>query len=179
MACPTADVVPYVALKQTHWGTHSLTMAIRALLEFALEDSLNQRFMLLSESDVPLYPATVVWLQLINEQQSRIRACPGPLVSSAYSQFPLAQQRASSRLIYITNLVLQAKSQPSRWSGSLQESTVGVHHWRHSDAWFCLIRRHAEAISDDTEVVREFAENCEHLGGDATRYVPLEAHSYL
>lgn len=69
--------------EQTHWGTHSLTIAIRALLEFSLEDSLNQRFVLLSESDVPLYPATVVWLQLMNEQQSRIRACPGPLVSIA------------------------------------------------------------------------------------------------
>ena len=56
-------------------------MAIRALLEFALEDRLNQRFALLSESDIPLYPATVVWLQLMNEQQSRIRSCPGPLVS--------------------------------------------------------------------------------------------------
>ena len=65
---------------QTHWGTHSLTVAIRALLEFALEDTLNQRFVLLSESDVPLYPATVFWLQLMAEPDSRIRACPGPLV---------------------------------------------------------------------------------------------------
>ena len=66
-------------------------------------------------------------------------------------------------------LLLQAKSEPGRWVGSLHESTVGVQHWRRSDTWFCLIRRHAEAVSDDAEVIRDFAENCEHFGSNATR----------
>ena len=65
---------------QMHWGTHSLTVAIRALLEAAVEDSLNQRFVLLSESDVPLYPATVTYMQLMAEADSRVRACRGALV---------------------------------------------------------------------------------------------------
>ena len=65
---------------QTQWGTHSLTLAVRALLEAAVDDRLNQRFVLLSEADVPLYPATVFYLQLMAEQDSRIRACRGALV---------------------------------------------------------------------------------------------------
>ena len=66
---------------QTQWGTHSLTKAILLLLETALEEPLNQRFVLLSESDIPLYPPAVVWLQLTTEQKSRIHACSDHFVS--------------------------------------------------------------------------------------------------
>lgn len=51
--------------------------AIRALLRAALAAPHNQQFLLLSESEVPLYPAAVVWRQLIGEDQSRINACKG------------------------------------------------------------------------------------------------------
>lgn len=67
-------------LAQTRWGTHSLTIAIRALLKEALNDAQNQRFVLLSEWDIPLYPPRVVYLQLMAEYASRINACPGPMV---------------------------------------------------------------------------------------------------
>lgn len=45
------------------------------LLRAALKDPLNQRFVLLSETCVPLYPAAVVWAQLMGEPRSRVNAC--------------------------------------------------------------------------------------------------------
>ena len=41
----------------------------------ALADPLNQRFVLLSETCVPLYPAPLVWAQLQGETRSRVNAC--------------------------------------------------------------------------------------------------------
>ena len=45
------------------------------LFTVALEDRLNERFMLLSEACIPMYPATVVWAELLSEGRSRINAC--------------------------------------------------------------------------------------------------------
>ena len=47
----------------TSWG--DTIEAMRALLRAALADPLNQRFLTLSDSDVPLYPATLTYLQLM------------------------------------------------------------------------------------------------------------------
>ena len=73
---------------QTAWGTHSLTKAALLLMEMALEEPLNQRFVLLSESDIPLYPPAVVWLQLMSEKKSRIHACSDHFVSPLASPAP-------------------------------------------------------------------------------------------
>lgn len=51
------------------------------MLAQALLDPLNQRFVLLSETCVPLYPAPLVWVQLQGETRSRLNAC-------AYSSDP-------------------------------------------------------------------------------------------
>lgn len=154
---------------QTHWGTHSLTVAIRALLEFALEDALNQRFVLLSESDVPLYPATVFWSQLMAEPDSRIRACPGPLVR--WHACLWGHACGSMRTAHACMHAAQKEYKPERWAGDIQTSTMGLHHWRRSDTWLALTRRHAELIAGDTQIVEEFAANCEHTGWNASRHV--------
>ncbi len=49
--------------------------AERALLAAALSDPLNQRFVLLSDSCLPLYPPATIYLQLVAEQRSRVNAC--------------------------------------------------------------------------------------------------------
>lgn len=49
--------------------------AERNLMGAALKDELNERFVLLSESCIPLYPATLIWAQLLSEPRSRIHAC--------------------------------------------------------------------------------------------------------
>ena len=48
------------------------------LLRAALEDPANARFVLLSETCVPLYPAPVVWAQLQGQNRSRVNACAHP-----------------------------------------------------------------------------------------------------
>ena len=45
------------------------------LLRAALVNPRNQRFVLLSETCVPLYPAAVVWAQLMGERRSRMNTC--------------------------------------------------------------------------------------------------------
>jgi len=60
---------------QTWWGSPRVSIAERLLLREALKEPRNQRFLLLSDSDVPLYPPTVVWQQLMGEGKSRIDGC--------------------------------------------------------------------------------------------------------
>ena len=47
-------------------------------MEAALGQPLNERFVLLSENCIPLYPASLVWAQLLSQPLSRIHACAKP-----------------------------------------------------------------------------------------------------
>lgn len=49
--------------------------AERRLLTAALRQPRNQRFMLLSEACLPLYPPHVVWAEAFASQLSRVHAC--------------------------------------------------------------------------------------------------------
>ena len=49
--------------------------ALKELISAALKDPLNQKFMLLSESGIPLYPGETMWVELMVEEKSRINAC--------------------------------------------------------------------------------------------------------
>lgn len=53
----------------------SMIDAARTLLAVALADPLNIKFILLSETDVPLYPPTLIYQQLVSEPLSRMDAC--------------------------------------------------------------------------------------------------------
>ena len=59
----------------TSWGSHSLVAATRYLLWEAYQDPLNTHFVLLSESDVPLYDPLTMWQQLQTEKNSRWEPC--------------------------------------------------------------------------------------------------------
>ena len=56
---------------QTKWGTHSLSKATRLLLTAALQNPLNQRFVLMCGTSIPLRPARFTYTQLLAEQRSR------------------------------------------------------------------------------------------------------------
>jgi hypothetical protein len=45
------------------------------MLREALKEPRNQRFLLLSDSGVPLYPPTAMWQHLMGISKSRINAC--------------------------------------------------------------------------------------------------------
>lgn len=63
-------------MAQVEYGEHSMVEAVRQLLRAGLEEYANSKFALLSDSCVPLYPPTVVYLQLMAEPRSRLNACP-------------------------------------------------------------------------------------------------------
>ena len=58
----------------TKWGHHSLVEATRNLLEEAFKDPANQRFLLLSETHIPLWDPLTVYRVAMNEQRSSINA---------------------------------------------------------------------------------------------------------
>jgi Core-2/I-Branching enzyme len=57
------------------WSHHSEVTAIKELVKAALVDPLNQKFVTLSESSIPLYPAITTYQVLRSEPESRINAC--------------------------------------------------------------------------------------------------------
>jgi hypothetical protein len=60
----------------TLWGHHSLVEATRNLLAKAFEDPANERFVLLSETHIPIWDPLSVYRVLTNEQRSSINAFP-------------------------------------------------------------------------------------------------------
>ena len=61
--------------------------AERRLLQAALRDPLNQRFVLLSEACLPMYPPHLLWAQLMAEQKARVNACAAPTAEDAERRF--------------------------------------------------------------------------------------------
>ena len=64
---------------QVEWGSHTLVQATRELMRAGLADPLNQKFVLLSEACLPLYPPAALYVQMLSEDRSRVNSCgPGP-----------------------------------------------------------------------------------------------------
>lgn len=119
------NLVP--AFLQTRWGTHSLTAAIRALLKEALNDAMNHRFVLLSEWDIPLYPPTVIYVQLMAEQHSRITACPGPMVRSQFHHLLRVHMWFQAQInLFPCFSVLWPKPRPYLVTWSLKDLCTGL-----------------------------------------------------
>lgn len=114
----------------TVWGTISLVTAERMLLEEALKDPSNKQFLLISDSDIPLYDPLTFYQQLMHEDKSRTKACKtGPL--SEY-----------------------------RWNRFMGIYGVHHQLWRKSSQWFGLMRKHAEAVMQDKNVYNAFRRFC-------------------
>ncbi|KAL4426019.1 hypothetical protein ABPG75_010035 [Micractinium tetrahymenae] len=114
----------------TGWGDISLVEATRNLLWEAFRDPLNQRFILLSESDIPLYDPLTLHQQLLAEDKSRVNAC---LHNNRFER---------------------------RWSNIMKTEHMNASHWRKSTQWIGLTRAHAELVLRDEEVYRSFESGC-------------------
>lgn len=113
----------------TKWGHHSLVEATRELLLKAFEDPANQRFMLLSESHIPLWDPLTIYRMSMNEERSFINAW------------------------------WHDDMNINRWTKKM-EPYVPKKHWRKSQQWFSLIRKHASLILEDTEIFKVFNDYC-------------------
>ena len=60
---------------QASWGGFELVDIAKELFRAALAEAANRKMVLLSESCLPLYPATLTYTQLLSEPKSRINAC--------------------------------------------------------------------------------------------------------
>lgn len=112
------------------WGSHQLVEATRNLLWEAFRDPLNQRFVLLSESDIPLYDPLTLHQQLLADAKSRINAC------------------------------WNKRRFEDRWTWRMGSPNLHEVHWRKGGQWFGLLRRHVGLVLHDAEVFRRFEEHC-------------------
>ena len=70
-------MIPVICLCSAAEGMHQSDGCLLCcrLLSAALKDPLNQRFVLVSESCIPLHSPAVMWSQLMADNRSRINAC--------------------------------------------------------------------------------------------------------
>lgn len=114
----------------TEWGAHTLVEATRHLLWEAFKDPLNTRFLLLSESDIPIYDPLTMYQQLQAENSSRLDTC------------------------------VHESTSPWRWHPRMETKRLKFHHWRKSPQWMTLTREHVELALSDKEVYRMFERHC-------------------
>jgi hypothetical protein len=117
-----ADFNPVVAMIQVvKWGEFNMVEAERRLLANALLDWSNQRFVLLSESCIPLFNFSTIYNYLMGSKKTFVEAydLPGPVGQGRYNP----------------------KMRP----------TIKLEQWRKGSQWFEMDRELAiEVISDST-----------------------------
>jgi hypothetical protein len=121
------------------WGEPSMIYAMRELIWFAFQDPLNQRFVLLSESDIPIYGPLPFYHEMMSETKSRV------------------------------DTSLKLPSDKYRWHFRFMCGTPPIleRDWRKSSQWFTLIRDHAELVLQDTGIYRSFERFCTSFWDDA------------
>ncbi|CAN0876185.1 Glycosyltransferase BC10 [Linum grandiflorum] len=77
------------------WGKFNMMEAERRLLANALLDISNQRFVLLSESCIPLFNFSTVYSYLINSHHVHVEAYDSPAARSRYTQDMLPEMKIS------------------------------------------------------------------------------------
>ena len=115
---------------QTSWGAHTLVEATRNLLWEAYRDPLNTRFLLVSESDLPIYDPFTLYQQVQAETRSRLDTCR------------------------------HEKTSPWRWDPRMETARLRFYHWRKSPQWMSMIREHVGLVLNDEEVYRKFERHC-------------------
>ncbi|EFN57293.1 hypothetical protein CHLNCDRAFT_143889 [Chlorella variabilis] len=121
------------------WGTHALAAAAKRLVEAAVLDQRNERFVLVGDTTVPLYHPALMWQQLMHDARSRLDSC-------WHEDLHLMRRRYN----------------PTAMSSDRFKPDL---HWRKSSQWFVLNRKHADLVAADREVVSLFGKHC-NVGWD-------------
>jgi len=116
------------------WGSADLVQATRFLLWEAFRDPSNQRFILMSESDLPLFHPLVFYRQILGEERSRANAWPRPRG--------------------------QLDTWRWTWRMAMPPYLIAAGFWRKSSQFFSLIRSHAELVLRDKDVFLGFQKYC-------------------
>ncbi|XP_004503748.1 glycosyltransferase BC10 isoform X1 [Cicer arietinum] len=124
------------------WGTVTLADAERRLLANALLDFSNERFVLLSESCIPVYNFPTVYKYLTNSAHSFVESYDDP---SRYGR--------------------------GRYSRSMLPD-IQLKHWRKGSQWFELKRALAVYIVSDTRYYSLFRKYCKPACYPDEHYIP-------
>ncbi|CAM8902273.1 unnamed protein product [Rhodiola kirilowii] len=131
-----------VPSQEVQWGTSSMIDAERRLLANALLEISNKRFILLSESCIPLFNFTTTYKYLINSSLSFIHSFDDP--------------RKSGRGRY----------------NNLMWPTISVEQWRKGSQWFEVNRKMALEIISDIKYYLMFVEHCHMPCYADEHYIP-------
>ena len=120
----------YVYWQPVSWGSSSMMNAERRLLANALLDLSNQRFVLLSESCIPVFNFTIVYNYLINSRLS--------FLHSFYNSRTDCRARYNPKMSPIINLT----------------------DWRKGSQWFEVNRDLAIIVITDKKIYPIFQQHC-------------------
>ncbi|CAH8364625.1 unnamed protein product [Eruca vesicaria subsp. sativa] len=129
-----------------YWGTSSMVDAERRLLANALLDESNQRFVLLSDSCIPLFNFTTIYDYLTDTNLSFIGSYDDP--------------RKSGRGRYNPKMYPQ----------------INITHWRKGSQWFETTRELALHIISDTVYYKIFDQHCKPPCYMDEHYIPTLVH---
>lgn len=129
-------------LQHVSWGTVALADAERRLLANALLDFSNERFVLLSESCIPVYNFPTVYKYLIGSTQSYVESYDDP---SRYGR--------------------------GRYSRKMLPD-IKLYQWRKGSQWFELHRTLAVYIVSDTKYYNLFRKYCLPACYPDEHYIP-------
>ena len=123
---------------RAQWGTHSIIDATRALLAAGLTNPRASKFVLISESDVPLYSPMALYSQIIAEPKSRVNAC---------------NETTTRRKDWNHN-------DGWRLRDDMLAEGLTPSVWRKGWQWIALNRDHAQLAVDDIKVDSAFRATC-------------------
>jgi hypothetical protein len=156
---------------RTVWGTHTIIDATRALLAAALTNPRAEKFVLMSESDVPLYSPMALYTQMMSETRSRVNACNNTGGDSAIEDQVMLEQekKQDEKTVFSRRLkpVPPLRGRPD-WNHNdgyrLRDDMIAegltLSTWRKSWQWIALTRRHAELAVEDIDVDATFRATC-------------------
>jgi len=124
------------------WGHINVVDAERRLLGNALLDPLNTRFVLLSESCIPLYNFSFIYTTLVNSRESFLH------VGSE-----------------------MGRSGIGRWNEGFNP-LVPINLWRKGSQWFQITRPVARSIVGDALFYPKFRDHCTHQCHADEHYLP-------
>ncbi|CAI9096151.1 OLC1v1032234C1 [Oldenlandia corymbosa var. corymbosa] len=128
--------------QEVEWGNVNMIEAERRLLANALLDMSNQRFVLLSETCIPLFNFSTVYNYLINSTQSFVEAFDevGPVGRGRYN--------------------------------SQMQPLIKLRDWRKGSQWFELDRELATEVVSDKKYFRAFQDHCKGSCYADEHYLP-------
>uniref|UniRef100_A0A7N0TI08 Core-2/I-branching beta-1,6-N-acetylglucosaminyltransferase family protein n=1 Tax=Kalanchoe fedtschenkoi TaxID=63787 RepID=A0A7N0TI08_KALFE len=127
------------------WGGVNMLEAEKLLLNAALEDSANQRFVLLSESCVPLYNFSFIYKYIMSSPRSFVDRYIQRL-SANFWWYECSFKDVSAGHYSLDMLPL-----------------IAMTKWRKGSQWFTLIRNHASLVARDTELLNVFRKYCKQI----------------